>query len=195
MKILIADDEPVSRRMLEATMSKWGYTLTVCDDGEQAWQAFQDDNPPVLAVVDWLMPKIDGVELCRKVRATANLRSMYVILLTSRGNKDDIISGLEAGADDYITKPFVPDELRARIRVGLRVAKLQSTLADRVRDLEAALSRVHQLQGLLPICCYCKKIRDDQNYWHQVESYVSQYADVRFSHGVCPDCLSKMNLT
>jgi len=195
MKILIADDEPVSRRMLEATMSKWGYTLTVCDDGEQAWQAFQDDNPPVLAVVDWLMPKIDGVELCRKVRATANLRSMYVILLTSRGNKDDIISGLEAGADDYITKPFDPDELRARIRVGLRVAKLQSTLADRVRDLEAALSRVHQLQGLLPICCYCKKIRDDQNYWHQVESYVSQYADVRFSHGVCPDCLSKMNLT
>ena len=195
MKILIADDEPVSRRMLEATMARWGYSLTVCENGEQAWQALQHPDPPSLAVLDWLMPQIDGVELCRKVRATSNLRSMYVILLTSRDKKHDIVNGLEAGADDYITKPFDADELRARVRVGMRVAKLQMTLADRVRDLEAALSRVQQLQGLLPICCYCKKIRDDQNYWHQVESYVSQYADVRFSHGVCPDCLSKMNLT
>jgi DNA-binding response OmpR family regulator len=192
MKILIADDEPVSRRMLQATMAKWGYEVTVCEDGEQAWQALQDSTPHALAVLDWLMPGIDGAEICRKVRSTPSLRSIYVILLTSRGNKQDIIGGLEAGADDYITKPFDPDELRARVRVGLRVAKLQTTLADRVRDLESALSRVHQLQGLLPICCYCKKIRDDGNYWHQVESYVSQHADVRFSHGVCPDCLSKL---
>ena len=192
MKVLIADDEPVSRRMLQATMAKWGYELTVCEDGQRAWQAMQEPCPPSLAVLDWLMPEIDGVELCRRIRASAQLRSVYVILLTSRGNKDDIVSGLEAGADDYITKPFDPDELRARVRVGIRVAKLQTTLADRVRELEEALSKVQQLQGLLPICCYCKKIRDDGNYWHQVESYVSKHADVRFSHGVCPDCLAKV---
>jgi sigma-B regulation protein RsbU (phosphoserine phosphatase) len=193
MKILIADDEPVSRRMLQATMAKWGYDIIVCEDGQQAWQTLQDLMPPSLAVLDWLMPGIDGAEICRMVRSTPALRSMYVILVTSRGNKQDIVSGLEAGADDYITKPFDPDELLARVRVGLRVARLQTTLAERVRDLESALSRVHQLQGLLPICCYCKKIRDDRNYWHQVESYVSQHADVRFSHGVCPDCLNKLN--
>jgi DNA-binding response OmpR family regulator len=194
MKILIADDEPVSRRMLEASMARWGYSITVCEDGEQVWQALQDPDPPSVAVLDWLMPKIDGVEICRRVRSTPSLRSTYIILLTSRGNKRDIVGGLEAGADDYITKPFDPDELRARIRVGDRVARLQTTLADRVRDLETALSRVQQLHGLLPICCYCKKIRDDRNYWHQVESYVSQHADVRFSHGVCPDCLDKLNV-
>jgi phosphoserine phosphatase RsbU/P len=194
MKILIADDEPVSRRMLEASMAKWGYAITVCEDGEQVWQALQHPEPPAVAVIDWLMPAIDGLEICRRVRSTPALRSMYVILLTSRGNKQDIVGGLEAGADDYITKPFDPDELRARVHVGDRVARLQASLADRVRDLEAALARVQQLQGLLPICCYCKKIRDDGNYWHQVESYVSQHADVRFSHGVCPDCLNKLNV-
>lgn len=191
MKILIADDDSISRRMLQAALAKWGYEVAVTEDGQQAWTALQDAVPPSLAVLDWLMPHMDGVEICRMVRATPNLRSVYLILLTSRIKKDDLISGLEAGADDYITKPFDPDELRARIRVGVRVAKLQTTLAERVRDLEKALSQVHQLHGLLPICCYCKKIRDDQNYWHQVESYVSQYADVRFSHGVCPECLEK----
>ena len=191
MKILIADDDSISRRMLQAALAKWGYEVVATEDGDQAWNALQDPVPPSLAVLDWLMPKMDGVEVCRKVRASPNLRSVYLILLTSRIKKDDLISGLEAGADDYITKPFDPDELRARIRVGVRVAKLQTTLAERVRDLEKALSQVHQLHGLLPICCYCKKIRDDHNYWHQVESYVSQYADVRFSHGVCPDCLEK----
>lgn len=191
MKILIADDDSISRRMLQAALAKWGYEVAVTEDGDQAWNALQDPVPPSLAVLDWLMPRMDGVEICRKVRASPSLRSVYLILLTSRIKKDDLISGLEAGADDYITKPFDPDELRARIRVGVRVAKLQTTLAERVRDLEKALSQVHQLHGLLPICCYCKKIRDDQNYWHQVESYVSQYADVRFSHGVCPECLEK----
>ena len=138
------------------------------------------------------MPVLDGTEVCREVRQSPLLKSAYIILLTSRGSKDDIVQGLEAGADDYVTKPFDPGELRARVRVGTRVIQLQTTLADRVRELEEAISSVKTLQGLLPICCYCKKIRDDGNYWHRLESYIAGHANVRFSHGISPDCTQKL---
>ena len=111
-----------------------------------------------------------------------------MILLTSRDASSDIVAGLRAGADDYVTKPPDEDELLARINVGARVVKLQHALADRVRQLEEALSNVKQLQGLLPICSYCKSIRNDQNYWQRVETYISDHSGVQFSHSYCPDC-------
>ena len=191
MKILISEDEPASRRLLEATLTKWGYEVIVTSDGKQAWEQLQTPHPPPLLILDWLMPELDGIDVCRNARAHKNLRSAYIILLTSRGGTHDLVQGLEAGADDYVTKPFDPEELQARVHVGSRVVQLQRTLADRVQELEAALSREKLLQGLLPICCYCKKIRDDSNYWHQVESYVSDHADVHFSHSVCPECTAK----
>ncbi len=98
------------------------------------------------------------------------------------------MAGLDSGADDYITKPFDRDELQARINVGLRMAALQQSLAERVADLEEALKRVKQLQGLLPICCYCKCIRNDGNYWQRVEEYIGEHSDAQFSHGICPKC-------
>jgi DNA-binding response OmpR family regulator len=192
MRVLIADDETVSRRMLERALTRWSYEVVTATDGEQAWALLQQPDPPTIMVLDWLMPRLDGIAICRRVRAHPLLRSAYVILLTSRTAKEDVVEGLQAGADDYVTKPFDTSELRARMQVGVRVVKLQSALAERVRDLEDALSRVKQLQGLLPICCYCKKIRDDQNYWHQVESYVGSHTDARFSHGICPDCSDKL---
>jgi DNA-binding response OmpR family regulator len=185
---LIADDDPGSRRLLESTLTKWGYEVIVTSDGQQAWQVVQGPDAPPLFILDWLMPGMDGVEVCRKARGQKNVRSAYIILLTSRTSKEDLVAGLEAGADDYVTKPFDPQELQARLHVGSRVIELQRNLAVRVEELEAALSREKHLQGLLPICCYCKKIRDDSNYWHQVESYVTQHADVHFSHSVCPEC-------
>jgi response regulator RpfG family c-di-GMP phosphodiesterase len=145
-----------------------------------------------LLVLDWLMPETDGVEVCRQARETPALKSAYIILLTSRGSKEDIVQGLQAGADDYVTKPFDHGELRARVQVGSRVVQLQSALADRVTELEEAIANVKQLQGLLPICSYCKKIRDDGNYWHRVESYIAGHANVRFSHGICPECTGKL---
>lgn len=192
MKILIAEDDAISRRLLQATLNKWGHEVVVTTQGEEAWKALQQPAAPALIILDWLMPGLDGVEICRRARAHHALRSAYIILLTARTNKDDIVEGLQSGADDYVTKPFDHAELRARVQVGVRVIALQTTLADRVRELEEAVSSVQTLQGLLPICCYCKKIRDDGNYWHRVESYISGHAKVRFSHGICPDCSEKM---
>jgi len=192
MKILIAEDDPVSRRLLQAALIKWGYEVTITANGKEAWQALQAPDAPSLLILDWLMPEMDGVEICREVRRSAAHKSAYIILLTSRGSKEDIVTGLQEGADDYVTKPFDHGELRARVQVGSRVVQLQSALADRVQELEEAMSSVKTLQGLLPICCYCKKIRDDGNYWHRVESYIAGHANVRFSHGICPDCSAKM---
>lgn len=188
MKILIAEDDPVSRRVLVATLNKFGYEVVVAADGAEAWDALQNADAPHLAILDWMMPEIDGAELCRRVRALSTSTPPYLILLTAKSSKEEVVVGLDAGANDYLTKPFDRAELRARVQVGEHVLELQGNLAARVRELEAALSQVKQLQGLLPICSYCKKIRDEQNYWHRVESYLSEHAEVEFSHGICPAC-------
>ncbi len=188
MKILIAEDDAVSRRVLEATLARWGFEVTTTTNGTEAWEALAAGDAPRLAILDWMMPEIDGLEICRRARQRPGAGPLHIILLTARGRKEDVIAGLQAGADDYVTKPFDHEELRARVQVGVRLIELQSMLADRVVELEEALARVRQLRGLLPICSYCKKVRDDQNYWQQVEQYVSTHADVKFSHGICPDC-------
>ena len=192
MKVLAADDDDISLLKLEALLSKRGYTPIPATDGEAAWQILQADDPPPLAVLDWMMPGVDGLELCRRVRESPRLRGLYVILLTGRGEREDVLAGLRAGANDYVTKPFDPEELQARLHVAAQVMGLQAELAARVKELEDALAQVKQLQGLLPICSYCKKIRDDQDYWHQVEHYVAQHSDAKFSHGICPECWDRV---
>jgi DNA-binding response OmpR family regulator len=192
MRILIAEDDAVSRRVLQAALEKGAHEVVAAEDGTAAWEQLRAAGAPRLAILDWMMPGLDGVEVVRRVRAEDATRGVYVILLTARGQKQDILSGLTGGADDYLTKPFDHDELRARVQVGGRVLDLQAALADRVRELEEALGRVRVLRGMLPICSYCKKVRDDRNYWQQVETYVSEHTDARFSHGICPDCYEKV---
>jgi len=188
MRILIAEDDAVSRRLLEATLSKWGHDLVVACDGAEAWRALEGPDTPPLAILDWMMPEMDGTEVCRRVRAAASPTPPYLILLTALGGREDIVAGLTAGANDYITKPFDRGEMQARLQVGIRILELQQALAARVRDLEEVLGRVKQLQGLLPICSYCKKVRKDGDYWQQVETYVAEHSEARFSHGICPEC-------
>ncbi|MEO5955005.1 MAG: response regulator transcription factor [Nitrospiraceae bacterium] len=192
MRILIADDDDVSRLELAALLIRHGHEVMAVSDGTEAWDILQGDDPPRLAILDWLMEEMDGVEVCRRVRERPGLQSLYVILLTSRVNKEDILAGLQAGANDYITKPFDRDELLARVRVGEHMIGLQAELTGRVLELEQALAQVKQLQGLLPICCYCKSIRDDKNYWHQVETYFQSHSEAEFSHGICPGCWEKV---
>jgi DNA-binding response OmpR family regulator len=192
MEILVAEDDLVSRRALEASLGKWGHPVLVVGDGAAAYDVLSRDTAPRLAILDWMMPGLDGPTVCRRVRADAGRPTPYLILLTARGATEDRVAGLEAGADDYICKPFDRAELRARINVGLRMLALQRSLADRVTELEQALKSVRQLQGLLPICSYCKRIRSDGNYWQRVEEYISAHSDAQFSHGICPGCFESV---
>ncbi len=188
MDILLAEEDATSRRMLEIALQQWGHRVLVATDGQSAYETLSRDDAPPLAIFDWKMPQLDGPTLCRRLRDNPAKRSLYVILLTTRAEKKDVVAGLDSGADDYITKPFDHEELRARINVGVRLVGLQQRLSERVAELETALKRIKQLQGLLPICSYCKSIRNDDNYWQRVEEYIVQHSDARFSHGICPKC-------
>lgn len=190
--ILVADDDPVSLRVLQKALERWGHEVVVAKDGTEAWQILTRPEAPQMAILDWMMPGMDGPTICQRARAAPSITNPYLILLTARNDYGDIVSGLEAGANDYVIKPFHRAELRARVRVGLRVLELQSKLAERVRDLESALKQVKQLRGLLPICMYCKKIRNDEDYWQQVETYISDHSEAEFSHGICPGCYEKL---
>jgi len=192
VRILIAEDDVVSRRMLEVTLTKWGYEVITTENGVQALEVLCQPDAPSLAILDWMMPGMDGAEVCLKAREMAADRSLYIILLTAKGRKEDIVEGLTAGADDYIVKPFDRSELKARMNAGERILRLQAELSARVKELELALTNVKLLQGLLPICCYCKKIRNDQNYWEQVDSYISDHSEAQFTHGICPECRDKI---
>jgi sigma-B regulation protein RsbU (phosphoserine phosphatase) len=195
VRILIAEDDPVTRRILESNLGRLGWDVIIAADGSAAWHLLETrrgKDAPELVLLDWMMPGMDGIEICRKLRGTAGFELIYVILLTSRSEKEDLAMGLMAGANDYITKPFDPAELEARVRVGQRMAKLQTSLATRIHELEEALNEVKRLQGLLPICSYCKKIRNEANYWEQVEAYLGSHSEVKLTHGVCPDCYAKM---
>ncbi|MGO9245740.1 MAG: response regulator transcription factor [Verrucomicrobiia bacterium] len=192
MRILIAEDDVVSRHLLETTLTKWGYEVISTTDGLQALGVMSQPDAPSLAVLDWMMPGLDGAEVCRRARSFGTDRLLYIILLTAKGRKEDIVQGLTAGADDYIIKPFDRSELKARINVGERILRLQAELAARVKELELALANVKLLQGLLPICCYCKKIRNDHNYWQQVDTYISDHSEAQFTHGICPECREKI---
>lgn len=190
--LLLAEDDPATRLVTQRTLRTWGYEPVVVTDGESAWETLEVLTGPCIAILDWMMPELDGLEVCRRVRAEQPGAHRYIVLLTSRQSKDDVVQGLEAGADDYIRKPFHPAELRARINTGARILELQDSLSRRVEELETAMRHVRQLQELLPICTYCKRVRNDQNYWTQVESYLGEHLDLQFSHGICPSCYEKL---
>ncbi|MDK2858157.1 MAG: hypothetical protein PWQ29_167 [Verrucomicrobiota bacterium] len=191
MRILIAEDEKFTRLRLEKTLSQWGFEVEAYSNGQAAWNRLSEADPPRLCIIDWLMPEMEGPELCRRVREKFPEEYFYLIILTARQGVDSLIEGLGAGADDYVTKPFGGRELRSRIDVGVRVIGLERMLAKKVHQLERALDDVKKLRGLLPICSYCHKIRNDEDYWEQVETYITRHADVEFSHSICPECYEK----
>ena len=186
-KILIADDEPVTRAAVKKVVTRRGWEVVVCDNGHDAAAQFDLENPPDVAVLDWMMPGLDGSELCQRLRKK-KVRA-YLIMLTGRTRPEDLVQALAAGADDYVRKPFDWSELIARIKVGVRVSLLQRQLDEKVCQLQASLANAKQLGGLLPICSYCKRIRDDRDYWNGLEHYISSHSDAKFTHGVCPSCM------
>ncbi len=189
MTILVADDHELNRKLLNSVLSAEGYQVREARDGGEALDFLKQASEPTVALLDWQMPVFTGIDVCREARKSPNANLLFLVIVTVRDSAKDIVAGLQAGANDYVTKPFDNAELLARVRIGVEMLKLQESLVRRVRELEDALAQIKQLHGLLPICAYCKKIRNDKNYWEQVENYISERADVRFSHGICPECM------
>jgi phosphoserine phosphatase RsbU/P len=173
VKVLIADDDAVSRLLLRKTLEPMGHQVVQAANGLEAWEIFERGDVH-LVVSDWVMPELDGPELCRRIRAAGSAKYTYFILLTCLVGKGRYLEGMEAGADDFVTKPFDRDELEATLRV-----------AERILSLEAA---VRQLEGLLPICSYCRKISDEQGQWVQLERFINDRTNASFTHGICPNC-------
>jgi phosphoserine phosphatase RsbU/P len=172
LTILIADDDAPARRFLQAALRKLDHECILAADGREAWEAYQHAAPSIV-LADWIMPRLSGVELCRRIRADARPRYTYVILVTALTGKGSYLEGMEAGADDFVSKPFDLDEMAARLRVARRIIGLQS--------------EIRQLQTLVPLCSYCRRIRDDDT-WTTLEDYVAARTDVMLSRSICPDC-------
>ena len=190
--VLLADDEEPSRRFLSYYLTNWGYSVTSVGDGLEAATILTAADAPAIALLDWIMPGMEGPALCQHVREQHDRPFTYLVLLTAKTNKDEVAAGLEAGADDYLTKPCDMKELRARLKVAERMVTLERTLARQVLSLQEALDHVRQLKELLPICAWCKRIRDDEDYWHSIEEYLHVHTGTDFTHGICPHCLDSL---
>lgn len=178
MKILAVEDDAVSRAVLRKALRRLKHDVLEAVDGEDAWVKLQTE-PVRVVVSDWMMPRADGLDLCRRIRAQRGKDYTYFILLTSRdATEENQRAAADAGVDDFLTKPLDLPELWTRLRVAERILHYTT--------------QVRQLEELLPICSYCKKIRDDQNYWQQMEGYINERTGSEFSHSVCPDCYTRV---
>jgi sigma-B regulation protein RsbU (phosphoserine phosphatase) len=184
MKLLIAEDDIFFRRLVQNVLSR-DYELIVAEDGNEAWAALQKPDAPRLAILDWVMPGVNGPEICRRVRQSAALSSMYLILFTARNSGADIISGLRAGADDYVTKPFNPEELRARIKVGESVMTLQAALAEQLAATQEASVQDKRLRELL-LGVPRRRRPVFSKDWPGIEGYLNQQVEPEDSD--CQQC-------
>jgi DNA-binding response OmpR family regulator len=173
MKILIVEDDPESRAALKILLEMDGHDVTSAQNGNEGWQAFTSGHFPVV-ISDWIMPHMDGLELCRRIRSAGRPSYSYVVLVSALKGKASYLQGMAAGADDFVSKPYDPDELKTRLIVAGRIIGIQD--------------RVKRLEGILPTCMYCKKIRDERDQWVGIETYISTRSLASFSHGVCPAC-------
>ncbi len=187
MKILVADDDPSTRQMLMALLGKWGYGIVPTSNGEEAWQVLQHDTTIRIALLDWFMPEMTGVDLIRRIRAR-NIAPFHAILLTARGGKESMLSALEAGADDFISKPFDKDMLQARLKVAVRLVELQSYLVQRVMDAEAAAQGFAVLKRFVAACSVCGRVRDLQDQWHKLDLPFAQNTGETEFQVCCPVC-------
>ncbi|MBI2945399.1 MAG: response regulator transcription factor [Candidatus Wallbacteria bacterium] len=192
MRVLIAEDERSVLSYLEGLVREWGYEVEGYENGQQAFDALAGQDGPKLLLLDWMLPGLTAIDITQKLRAVETDVPHYVIIITVLGGQEKLAEAFAVGVNDFIAKPFGMLELQARLEGGARTIQLQEKLVARARELQDALSNVKTLRGLLPICSYCKSVRDDKNYWQQVEKYLAAHAEVRFTHGICPECLSRV---
>lgn len=199
MLILIIDDSEGSRALLKAILRKYGYNnLKTAESADVAFKKhlLPDCSPPDLILMDILMPGLDGISATHMIKSRQELRDIPIVMVTGKQDKQTLESAFQAGAMDFINKPINQVELLARVGSALKLKRemdrrksREMELSATVGELKEALSQVRQLSGLLPICAVCKKIRDDEGYWNQLEDYIQTRSEAEFSHGLCPDCL------
>lgn len=196
MRVLIAEDDAVSLRLLERTLQKWGHETMAARDGAEAWRIIEsEEDPPPMWILDWMMPGKEGIELCKRARMLRLPVTPYIILLTSLCKDTDIYQGLEAGANDYITKPFEHGELKARINVGVRMLELQRQLSQRIEELQSTLDELRELRGLIKLCAHCGNLLRSEPDWQMQERYVARHPGASYSHGICEACLPEVRGT
>jgi sigma-B regulation protein RsbU (phosphoserine phosphatase) len=191
LAVLLAEGNQVQSFILARLLEDIGYKVDAVSDGLAAADLLRRRTYSFL-IADLHLPSSSGIELIRAARAMSLSGYVFTILLTARVSRGELIEGMEAGADDFLTRPVDAELLRVRLRAGERILRLERGLAERNRILETALGEVKKLSGLLPICANCKKIRDDQGYWHQVENYIKEHTDADFTHALCPSCMSEL---
>ena len=198
MNIYIVDDIQENIQVLGKILMGKGYNIQVARDGNQLFKGIQKIKPDLI-LLDISMPEMDGYEVCELLKKNDATKDIPVIFLTARTEKEDIVKGLKNGGVDYITKPFHTEELLARVNTHLELKIARDTilqqkeeLEQKNHELEKAIAEIKQLSGLLPICSSCKKIRDDDGYWNQLEIYITTHSEVEFSHSICPDCAKKL---
>lgn len=188
MKLLVAEDEFTTRVTVQVVLEQWGYQVEAVDNGTEAWRVLSREDGPEIAILDWEMPEIDGLEVCRRIKELERRNPVYIILLTGRDAKNDILQGFAAGADDYMTKPFDDNELRARVRVAERLVRVQAQLVQSNEELQRVLNHIDILQANVPVCVVCHKIQNDQESWLSLPRYIEEGEDNRFSFEICPNC-------
>ncbi len=177
--------------MVQVCLEDWGYTVLAAEDGDAAWRVLEKENPPEIAILDWEMPGMSGVDLCRRIKNMKRSSPIHVIMLTARDGKNDMSRGFDAGADDYITKPFNDDELRARIKVAERIVTIQSSLNNSLMELSRALNLVDAYQDHIAVCPTCRKIESREGTWRSPEALLTYPVDPRFIERSCPICRKK----
>jgi PleD family two-component response regulator len=188
--ILIVDDHPANIKILGEALGA-DYEVLFATSGQEAMDIVQDQIP-TLILLDIVMPGMNGYEVCRNLKRIPALKDIPVIFITALDKETDETTGLELGAVDYITKPFNPAIVRLRVLNQMELKRRQSALMVQNEELQKALTEIKTLSGLLPICAWCKKVRDDQGYWEQIEVYIRDRSEVSFTHGVCPECAKKL---
>lgn len=183
VSILIVDDQPANLKVLLSFLTQHSFEVRIAENGDRALVALSNYQPDII-LLDVMMPGMDGFETCRRIKADKATAGIPVIFMTALDSVEDKVAGFEAGGVDYITKPFQQVEVLARLNTHITLKRQKS-------ELEQALAEVKKLSGFLPICSFCKQIRDDEGYWRQVEEYISEHSEVLFSHSVCPDCAMK----
>jgi len=189
-KILIVDDTPANIQILDEVLQA-EFDVYFALNGNEALQKIESLQPDLI-LLDIMMPIMDGFEVCRNLKAKDKFKNIPIIFITALGQPEEESQGLKLGAADYITKPFNPDLVLLRVRNHLELKNQRDILEQRNQELEKALAEIKVLKGIIPICAHCKKIRDDQGYWNQLEVYITEHSDAMFSHGICPACMKEL---